>query len=288
MCTPFFTHLVYLACNAGELEGYGVYIYSGIGPHPHDRYEGAYHKGIRQGSGIYTYGSAAAGNQGGVYMGEWLQGKMHGAGFMLYPDGEHYIGDWKFDLKHGQGVYLWGPGSGDVCGDKYEGQFADGSASGIGRTTFSDGGWHKGRYFKGKMHGWGVMRTADGYEYAGSWKDDEMNGDFMTCFVFGMKEDKEVQKYKNGELESTREYNPGKDWSELEAPGHQSAVDADMAADEARKYVAEVTERAKRAKISQTMARTAADEAKYYCKAAMKYREYKRAWYGLKQYLFAE
>lgn len=25
-------------------------------------------------------------------MGEWLQGKMHGAGFMLYPDGEHYIG----------------------------------------------------------------------------------------------------------------------------------------------------------------------------------------------------
>ena len=37
MCTPFFTHLVYLACNAGELEGYGVYIYSGIGPHPHDR-----------------------------------------------------------------------------------------------------------------------------------------------------------------------------------------------------------------------------------------------------------
>ena len=37
----------------------------------------------------------------------------------------------------------------------------------------------------------------------------------------------------------------GKDWSELEAPGHQSAVDADMAADEARKYVAEVTERAK-------------------------------------------
>ena len=32
--------------------------------------------------------------------------------------------------------------------------------------------------------------SADGYEYAGSWKDDEMNGDFMTVFVFGMKEDK--------------------------------------------------------------------------------------------------
>lgn len=28
------------------------------------RYEGAYHKGIRQGSGIYTYGSSKHGNQG--------------------------------------------------------------------------------------------------------------------------------------------------------------------------------------------------------------------------------
>jgi hypothetical protein len=210
----------------------------------------------------------------------------------------------------------------------------------------------------------------------------------------------------------------GKDWSELEAPGHQSAFDADLAADEARKHVADVTEHAKvgfhesllcgeicgpsgmlgidfdspytfklsaqRAKISQTMARSAADEAKvfphylamyisacllaclpacllaclsislsplqsllqplpsrccsrsacvergsarerergrervleqystetavpvltpdmdnpppppsfcfdqYYCKAAMKCREYQIAWYGLKKYLFAE
>jgi hypothetical protein len=90
----------------------------------------------------------------------------------------------------------------------------------------------------------------------------------------------------------------GKDWAELEAPGHQSAFDADLAADEARKHVADVTEHAKvgfhesmrrgeicgpvvcwgidfaipytfklsaqRAKISQTMARTAADEAKVF------------------------
>ena len=55
----------------------------------HGRYEGAYHKGVRQGSGIYKYGN---GMEGGVYMGEWIQGKMNGQGFMLYPDGEHYIG----------------------------------------------------------------------------------------------------------------------------------------------------------------------------------------------------
>ena len=59
------------------------------------RYEGAYHKGIRQGSGVYRYGKN---NEGGVYMGEWLQGKMNGCGFMLYPDGEHYIGLCSFAL----------------------------------------------------------------------------------------------------------------------------------------------------------------------------------------------
>ena len=28
---------------------------------------------------MYKYGS------GGVFLGEWLQGKMHGSGFMMYP-----------------------------------------------------------------------------------------------------------------------------------------------------------------------------------------------------------
>ena len=78
----------------------------------------------------------------------------------------------------------------------------------------------------------------------------------------------------------------GKDWSELEAPGYQAARDGDVLADEARKHVVEVTERAKRAKLSQTMARNAANEAKYYCKAAMAYREYKRKWFGLYQYFY--
>ena len=40
-------------------------------------------------------------------------------------DGEHYIGLWRADQKHGLGTYVWGPGSGDVAGDKYEGQFKE-------------------------------------------------------------------------------------------------------------------------------------------------------------------
>ena len=29
----------------------------------------------------------------------------------------------------------------------------------VNLSLSADRGWHKGRYFKGKMHGWGVMRT---------------------------------------------------------------------------------------------------------------------------------
>ena len=57
------------------------------------RYEGAYHEGVRQGTGVYKYG-----NDGGVYMGEWMQGKMNGKGFLLYSDGEHYVGLYRIKL----------------------------------------------------------------------------------------------------------------------------------------------------------------------------------------------
>jgi hypothetical protein len=160
----------------GTMDGYGVYSYSSIGPHPNDTFEGAYHAGLRHGTGVYRYGK---GQKGSVYMGEWLMGVMNGAGLMYYHDGEHYMGQWKKDLKHGMGVYFWGPSAGDCAGDKYEGNFKDGTASGLGVTVFSDGGWHKGWYYKGKMHGWGVMRTSDGFEYVGNWNDDEMHGEIM-------------------------------------------------------------------------------------------------------------
>ncbi len=64
------------------------------------RYEGAYLQSMRQGTGVYYY----AGSQGGVYIGEWLKGRMNGQGLILYPDGEYYIGNWRDDKKEGVGV----------------------------------------------------------------------------------------------------------------------------------------------------------------------------------------
>ena len=50
------------------------------------------------------------------------------------------MGDSRHDGKNGLGIYVWGKGSGDVAGDKFEGDFKDGNADGVGRTLFNDSG----------------------------------------------------------------------------------------------------------------------------------------------------
>ncbi|KAJ1477062.1 hypothetical protein T484DRAFT_3047273 [Baffinella frigidus] len=89
----------------------------------------------------------------------------------------------------------------------------------MGRTKMKDGGFHKGRYLEGRMHGFGVMQTWDGYEYQGKWHQDELHGDVMASFVFGNHEasTREVQIYSHGNLQGTRDFDPTKDWSEVSA-----------------------------------------------------------------------
>lgn len=108
-------------------------------------------------------------------------------------------------------MYVWGRNAGEVAGDKYEGQFKDGFAHGAGRTVFSDGGWHKGRYSNGKMTGFGMMQTAYGWEYTGIWKDDELHGEVICQFTYGaVDSEKHIQVYDMGELRSERPYDAEK------------------------------------------------------------------------------
>ena len=41
---------------------------------------------------------------GGIYEGEWLDGKMHGRGLYTFPNGNKYDGEWQNDVKEGYGV----------------------------------------------------------------------------------------------------------------------------------------------------------------------------------------
>lgn len=61
----------------------------------------------------------------GNYKGQWKDGKSHGKGAFVYPNGDVYDGEWKDGLKDGKGS-----GSSNVLGvmeynnkDKYEGEW---------------------------------------------------------------------------------------------------------------------------------------------------------------------
>lgn len=44
---------------------------------------------------------------GGVYVGEWAGGKMHGKGVFEWPNGNKYEGNFVDGMRHGNGVFKW-------------------------------------------------------------------------------------------------------------------------------------------------------------------------------------
>ncbi|KAK3264474.1 hypothetical protein CYMTET_26788 [Cymbomonas tetramitiformis] len=92
-----------------------------------DCYIGEYRDSQRCGSGVYMfkYGSTFYGEfkdghllkgtmvnaDKGIYVGDWLEDKMHGKGTYTYPDGERYEGDWEAGQKSGNGKYFYLDGS---------------------------------------------------------------------------------------------------------------------------------------------------------------------------------
>ena len=78
------------------------------------RYEGEISNGLPNGQGTRTHPN------GGIYEGEWKDGKRDGHGTQKYGGkwkGEKYVGNFKEDRQDGQGTYMWSDGT------KYIGEF---------------------------------------------------------------------------------------------------------------------------------------------------------------------
>ena len=79
------------------------------------------------------------------YEGDFLDGKRHGYGIHVWPDGRKYTGDWKSNRQNGKGVLT------NATGDTYNGYFKDDQPNGEGAHTRSDGSIvHKGLWSNGK------------------------------------------------------------------------------------------------------------------------------------------
>jgi len=97
--------------------------------------------------GIYRY-------DGGVYEGEWKDGKKHGRGRYKSADGDVYEGCYKDDNLYGQCTATYASGA------VYEGGFEDGKRHGKGKTTWANGDVFEGGWNNGWVRGLKKVKSA--------------------------------------------------------------------------------------------------------------------------------
>ena len=89
-------------------------------------------------------------DDGGKYVGYFLNNKQHGQGTYYYNNGNRYEGEWKEGKMHGQGVFYW------ANGDKYVGSFVNDRRQGQGTHYLANGDRYEGEWKEGKTHGQGT------------------------------------------------------------------------------------------------------------------------------------
>ncbi|KAK2659541.1 hypothetical protein Ddye_006074 [Dipteronia dyeriana] len=161
-----------------------------------DMYEGEFHKGKCNGSGVYNFFI------NGRYEGEWVDGKYDGYGIESWARGSRYKGQYRQGLRHGYGVYRFYTGDSyagqwcngqshgtglQTCADasSYVGNFKCGMKHGLGVYNFRNGDRYAGEYFGDKIHGFGVYHFANGHCYEGSWHEGRKQGYGMYTFRSG-------------------------------------------------------------------------------------------------------
>jgi hypothetical protein len=108
-----------------------------------DFYEGEFHGGKCNGSGVYHYFGS------GRYEGDWVDGKYDGYGIENWARGSRYKGYYRQGLRHGYGVYRF------YTGDSYSGEWCNGQSHGFGVQSCSDGSCYVGEFKFGVKHGFG-------------------------------------------------------------------------------------------------------------------------------------
>ncbi|XP_021760530.1 uncharacterized protein LOC110725345 [Chenopodium quinoa] len=175
-----------------------------------DFYEGEFHKGKSNGSGVYNY------FVNGRYEGDWVDGKYDGYGIESWARGSRYRGQYRGGLRHGFGVYRFYTGdtyAGEwfhgqyhglglqTCSDAscYLGHFKFGVKHGLGCYHFRNGDRYAGEYFGDKIHGFGVYHFANGHCYEGSWHEGRKQGFGMYTFRNG---ESKCGEWDNGSLKT--------------------------------------------------------------------------------------
>ncbi len=90
-----------------------------------------------------------------------VTGQPHGQGKMTFENGDVYDGHWLKGKLHGHASAKL---SADGNRKQYEGEFQNGKQHGLGKFIWSDGEFYDGQWEFGLFHGHGIYGTPDGVE----------------------------------------------------------------------------------------------------------------------------
>ena len=147
---------------------------------------------VRKGSCTFTSGQY----QSAKYTGAWVEGKQHGRGTIIWPDGKAFVGYFRKGLYHGRGK-LSCPHTSENDGkllEVYEGQFEEGMYHGYGSLYFTNGDQYEGEWYKGQRHGHGRFLLTQNNQYStyiGEWANGKRNG-------FGVENATDAEKSYHG------------------------------------------------------------------------------------------
>ncbi len=98
-----------------------------------------------------------------LYKGDWKNGKRHGFGIQLFPNGAKFIGNWKKNMAHGFGWLEY------INGTSYEGKYEDNCII-EGTLKYFSGTFFSGKFYKeSSLFMEGFIRFRDNEEFYREW-----------------------------------------------------------------------------------------------------------------------
>eukprot|EP00439_Symbiodinium_sp_Y106_P041284 s4736_g5.t1 len=109
------------------------------------------YKGLRNAAGLREGWGVLNQNDGSTYAGQWVSGKRHGVGTLVFDSGI-FEGQWVRGEASGSGLVRF------TNGDKFEGQYSGNRKHGFGTYAWADGAVEEGQYFNGQKTDWHTWR----------------------------------------------------------------------------------------------------------------------------------
>nr|XP_023012679.1 MORN repeat-containing protein 3-like [Leptinotarsa decemlineata] len=138
-------------------------------------YEGYFGNGYFHGEGVFNLVYTPM-----IYKGNWVSGKKHGHGWLMYEADDWYEGEWVDDRRSGLGFRHY------KSGEKYEGTWSANKKEGNGKMIWNNNDYYTGEWSENQPHGYGeyfwevihnISFCFPSYNwYKGSWENGVRNG----------------------------------------------------------------------------------------------------------------